>query len=131
MIVQSRFDAYRSNREARGPRVLLTAAVAALAPMVAEMHAVALVRDLVNTPAADMGPATIEKEADRIARAHGGTLTVTKGEALEQGYPMINAVGRAAATQHAPRRIEIDWGQEASTRIARGRQGDDLPSRGR
>src|SRR3546814_3383752 len=86
--------------------------------MVAEMHAVALVRDLVNTPAADMGPATIEKEADRIARAHGGTLTVTKGEALEQGYPMIHAVGRAAATPPAPRLIETAWGQEEPPRIA-------------
>src|SRR3546814_13333827 len=103
MSGQYRFDSYRSKREARGARVLLTADVAAIAPMVAEMRAVALVRDLVNTPAADMGPAMLEKEAERIAGAHGGTLTVTQGETLEQGYPMIHAVGRAAATHHAPR----------------------------
>src|SRR3546814_103995 len=85
MSGQYRFDTYRSKREARGARVLLTADVAAIAPMVAEMRAVALVRDLVNTPAADMGPAMLEKEAERIAGAHGGTLTVTKGETPEQG----------------------------------------------
>jgi leucyl aminopeptidase len=115
---QYRFDTYRSKAEARGGRVLLTTDVAAIAPAVAEMRGVALVRDLVNTPAADMGPAALEAAAERIARAHGGTLTVTKGEALEQGYPMIHAVGRAAARHHAPRLIEIVWGKEDHPRIA-------------
>ena len=118
MSGQYRFDAYRTKSEARGPRVLLTADVGAIAPMVAEMRGVALVRDLINTPAADMGPAGLEKEAERIAKAHGGKLTVTKGEALEQGYPMIHAVGRAAAKHHAPRLIEIMWGKEDHPRVA-------------
>src|SRR3546814_10616032 len=94
MSGQDRFDTYKSNAPAKGSRVLLTSDVGAIAPMVAEMRAVALVRDLVNIPAADMGPAAIEKAAERIAKAHGGKLTVTKGEALEQGYPMIHAVDR-------------------------------------
>ena len=118
MSAQYRFDAYRSKPTAKGPRVLLTTDVGAIAPMVAEARAVALVRDMVNTPAADMGPAAIEKEAARIAKAHGGTLTVTKGEALEQGYPMIHAVGRAAAKHHAPRLIEIEWGKDDHPRVA-------------
>ena len=118
MSAQYRFDAYRSKPPVKGPRVLLTSDVAAIAPMVAEARAVALVRDLVNTPAADMGPAGLEKEAGRIAKAHGAALTVTKGEALESGYPMIHAVGRAAAKQHAPRLIEIHWGKEDHPRVA-------------
>lgn len=118
MSAQYRFDAYRSNPSAKGPRVLLTNDVAAIAPMVAEARAVALVRDLVNTPAADMGPAALEKEAERIAKAHGARLTVTKGEALESGYPMIHAVGRAATKHHAPRLIEIQWGKEDHPRVA-------------
>lgn len=119
MSGQYRFDAYRSKEEAgSGPRVLLTADVGAIAPMVAEMRATALVRDLVNTPGADMGPAELEKAAERIAKAHGGKLTVTKGEALEQGYPMIHAVGRAAAKHHAPRLIEIHWGKADHPRVA-------------
>ena len=118
MSAQYRFDTYKSNPPVKGPRVLLTSDVGAIAPMVAEMRAVALVRDLVNTPAADMGPAAIEKAAERIAKAHGGKLTVTKGEALEQGYPMIHAVGRAAAKHHAPRLIEIEWGKEDHPRVA-------------
>ncbi|PKP88481.1 MAG: aminopeptidase [Alphaproteobacteria bacterium HGW-Alphaproteobacteria-17] len=118
MSAQYRFDTYRSKPTSKGPRVLLTTDVGAIAPMVAEARAVALVRDMVNTPAADMGPAAIEKEAARIAKAHGGTLTVTKGEPLEQGYPMIHAVGRAAAKHHAPRLIEIAWGKEDHPRVA-------------
>ena len=118
MSAQYRFDAYRSNPPVKGPRVLLTNDVAAIAPMVAEARAVALVRDLVNTPAADMGPAALEKEAERIAKAHGAKLAVTKGEALESGYPMIHAVGRAAAKHHAPRLIEIQWGKEDHPRVA-------------
>jgi len=118
MSGQYRFDNYKSKSETRGPRTLLTTDVGAIAPMVAEVRAVALVRDLVNTPAADMGPATLEKTAERIAKAHGGKLTVTKGEALEQGYPMIHAVGRAAAKHHAPRLIEIDWGKDQHPRVA-------------
>ena len=119
LSAQYRFDAYRTKAtEVRGPRILLTADVGAIGPVVAEARATALVRDLVNTPAADMGPAAIEKEAERIAKAHGGTLIVTKGEALEQGYPMIHAVGRAAAKHHAPRLIEIAWGRDDHPRVA-------------
>lgn len=118
MSGQYRFDRYRPKAPAHGPRVLLTSDVAAIAPMVMEARATALVRDMVNTPAADMGPAAIEKEAERIAKAHGGQIHVTKGEALEQGYPMIHAVGRAAAKQHAPRLIEITWGDEKHPRVA-------------
>src|SRR3546814_3233264 len=56
--------------------------------------------------------------SDLIGKAHGGELTVTKGEALEQGYPMIHAVGRAAAKHHAPRLLEIEWGKEDHPRVA-------------
>lgn len=118
MSGQYRFDTYRPKAEPRAPRVLLTSDVGAIAAVVAEMRATALVRDMVNTPAADMGPAAIEKEAERIAKAHGAKLTVTKGEALEQGYPMIHAVGRAAAKHHAPRLIEIVWGKDNHPKVA-------------
>ncbi|KTE40701.1 MULTISPECIES: leucyl aminopeptidase family protein [unclassified Sphingopyxis] len=118
MSGQYRFDTYRPKAEARAPRVLLTSDVGAIAAVVAEMRATALVRDMVNTPAADMGPAAIEKEAERIAKAHGAKLTVTKGEALEQGYPMIHAVGRAAAKHHAPRLIEMVWGKDSHPKVA-------------
>ena len=120
---QYRFDRYRkSSGDEQGARVLLTGAVAAIGPALAEAAAVALVRDLVNTPAEDMGPAALEREAEILARRHAGPLgahlRVTRGEALEQGYPAVHAVGRAAAREHAPRLIEIEWGDPRHPRVA-------------
>jgi leucyl aminopeptidase len=83
-----------------------------------EATATVLVRDLVNTPAADMGPDVLEAEAGTIAKAHDAVLTVTKGDDLEAGYPMIHAVGAAAEKRHAPRLIEIEWGNPAHPRVA-------------
>ena len=118
LSAQYRFDRYKRDGKPTGPRILLTADVARIAPTVGLAEATALVRDLVNTPAADMGPGDLEHEAERIAKAHGATVTVTKGHDLETGYPMIHAVGLAAAREHAPRLIEIEWGNPANPRIA-------------
>lgn len=118
LLAQHRFERYKPGSEPQGPRVLLTTDPARMAAAVAEARATALVRDLVDTPAADMGPPHLEAEAERIARAHGVVLTVTRGDVLTQDYPMIDAVGRAASRDFAPRLIEIVWGNPAHPRIA-------------
>jgi leucyl aminopeptidase len=115
---QYRYTRYREDKEAPGARVLLTKEVKAIPPAVAEAQAVCLVRDLVNTPAEDMGPAALEREAERLAKAHHAKLSVTKGEALEREYPMVHAVGRAAARDHAPRLIHLTWGDEKNPVLA-------------
>jgi len=115
---QYRFTRYRKDPEAEGPRILLTKDVRAIEPALAEARAVTLVRDLVNTPAEDMGPAALEEAAERIAREHGAKLSVTRGEALEAEYPMVHAVGRAAARHHAPRMIHLVWGDESAPVLA-------------
>ena len=72
--------------------------------------ACALAREMVDTPAADMGPLQIETIAREIAEASGASVAVTTGDALlEDNYPAVHAVGRAAATHRAPRVIEIGW----------------------
>ena len=64
-----------------------------------------------NTPANDMGPEHIEAIALEVAATHGAQAQVTLGEALlEAGYPLVHAVGRAAAPPRAPRFIEFAWG---------------------
>ncbi|MAY33337.1 MAG: leucyl aminopeptidase [Rhodovulum sp.] len=69
-----------------------------------------LTRDLINTPAADMGPADLEQAARDLAGANGASINVTVGEDLiAQNFPMIHAVGRAAET--APRLIDMRWGE--------------------
>ncbi|MFW2544230.1 leucyl aminopeptidase family protein [Primorskyibacter sp. 2E107] len=73
-----------------------------------------LTRDLVNTPAADMGPEALEHVARDLAEAHGAEISVTTGEALlEANFPMIHAVGRAAT--QAPRLIDMRWGSTGPT----------------
>ncbi|MHA6324597.1 leucyl aminopeptidase family protein [Roseivivax sp. CAU 1753] len=71
----------------------------------------ALTRDLINTPASDMGPNALEQAARDLAQTHGARIDVTAGEALiTQNLPMIHAVGRAAGD--APRLIDMRWGDD-------------------
>ncbi|MEO6092779.1 MAG: leucyl aminopeptidase family protein [Novosphingobium sp.] len=115
---QYRFDHYKALENAEGPRVLLTREVRAIEPTLAEAAAVELVRDLVNTPAEDMGPAALEAEAESLARSFRADIHVTRGDALERKFPMVHMVGRAAARSHAPRMIELEWGDPAHPRVA-------------
>ncbi len=115
---QYRFTRYREEKEPQGPRILLTREPKAIEPALAEARAVVWVRDLVNTPAEDMGPAALEAEAERLAKAHGAKLSVTKGEALEREYPLVHAVGRAAGRSHAPRMLHLTWGDEKAPVLA-------------
>jgi leucyl aminopeptidase len=69
----------------------------------------ALTRDLVNTPASDMGPEELAEAAAALAREGGAAIAVTVGEdLLAANLPMIHAVGRASA--RAPRLIDLRWG---------------------
>jgi leucyl aminopeptidase len=68
-----------------------------------------LARDLINTPANDMGPAELEAAARALARKHGAKISVTGGAALTKNYPLIAAVGQGSA--RAPRLIEFTWGK--------------------
>jgi leucyl aminopeptidase len=79
--------------------------------------ACALAREMVDTPAADMGPLQMETIAREIAEAHEATISVVVGDdLLEQTYPAIHAVGRAAAPHRAPRIIEIGWNLDRTNR---------------
>ena len=112
------FDRYKKPERPTGPRVILTKDVKAIDSAVAEAQAVCLVRDLVNTPAEDMGPAALEEQCEKLAKQHSAKLSVTKGDALEQEYPMVHAVGRAAARHHAPRIMHLTWGKESDPVLA-------------
>ena len=65
-----------------------------------------LARDLINTPASDMGPDQLEQAARDLADRHGAKIAVTTGdELIAQNFPMIHAVGRAGA--QAPRLLDL------------------------
>ncbi len=115
---QYRFDRYLSDDSSTGLRILLTKEAKAIDSAQAEAAAVAKVRDLVNTPAEDMGPAALEAEAEALAKAYRAELTVTTGDKLEQEYPMVHAVGRAATRHHSPRMLELTWGDAKHPKLA-------------
>ena len=116
-LAQHRFARYRK-LEPQPVRTLLTGEPARIEETLRLAAATAKVRDLVDTGASDLGPAELEAEADALARAHGATVTVTRGDALATGYPMIHAVGQAATRERAPRLIELEWGNAANPRVA-------------
>jgi leucyl aminopeptidase len=118
LLAQYTFDRYKSDSKPSATRVLLTLDPARIEPAIRESQAVELVRDLVNTPAADMGPGELEAQARKVAETHHAVLTVAKGGDLEAGFPMIHAVGMAASKDNAPRLIEIEWGNPDHPRVA-------------
>ena len=120
LLGQHRFDAYRSKKDEaeRGPRKLLTGEPGSIESAVRLAEATALVRDLVNTPAADLGPAQLEQAARELATDTGAQVRVTAGKELASGYPLIAAVGGAAADDRAPRLIEIEWGKPDDPGVA-------------
>jgi leucyl aminopeptidase len=120
LLGQHRFDAYRSKKDEpeRGPRVLVTADAASIDATVRLAEATALVRELVNKPAADLGPAELEAAVRDLATDLGAHVRVTAGKELAEGYPLIAAVGGAATENRAPRLIELEWGKSDDPRIA-------------
>src|SRR5215472_8997058 len=80
------------------------------------VEAVYLARDLINTPANDMGPEELAAAATALAARHGAEVRTIAGEdLLAQNFPLIHAVGRAAA--RAPRLIDLSWGDPAARKV--------------
>lgn len=78
--------------------------------------ATCLGRDLINTPANDLGPAELEASARDVAAAFGAECSVITGdELLAQNFPLIHAVGRASS--RAPRLIDVRWGDPSAPRL--------------
>jgi leucyl aminopeptidase len=75
----------------------------------AMLDAIVLVRDLINTPAEDLGPSELANEVRKVGRKFKAKVQVTAGDALlKANYPMIHTVGRAA--DDAPRLVDLRWG---------------------
>jgi len=118
LLGQYVFDRYRKEKKADGPRILLTDEPARIDETLLLAEATFLVRDLVNIPAGDLGPAEIEAAALALADETGARVSVTRDHALTEGYPMIAAVGAAAARGREPRLIELEYGDKRHPRIA-------------
>ena len=117
LLAQHRLDSYRDKpSDDAGDRVLVTSEASAIEPVVRLAGATALVRDLVNRPAVDLGPAELEQAVREQLPSFD--IRVTGGDELTKGYPLIAAVGAAAPAERAPRLIEAAWGKADHPRIA-------------
>lgn len=112
-LAQYRFVDYKKYEVQ--PRLLLVEEehLAAVLPLVQSIY---LVRDLVNTPASDMGPAQLAHAVEELAKTHKAQFKQWIGdELLKDNFPAIHAVGRASAS--APRLLSLTWGSEKHPRV--------------
>ncbi|WP_432817368.1 leucyl aminopeptidase family protein [Sulfitobacter sp. JB4-11] len=112
LLASYRFDRYKT----QSPMLAQLQATEALNTdrIIALATGEALTRDLINTPAFDMGPDDLEQAARDLAETHGANIEVIIGDALlEQNFPLIQTVGRAA--DRAPRLIDMRWGDTGPT----------------
>jgi leucyl aminopeptidase len=108
LLAQYRFDRYRQPKltpetRLKAPEGIDTARILAMA------QGEYLTRDLINTPACDMGPADLEAAFVALADRFGAATQIIRGEdLLEHNFPMVHAVGRASARE--PRIMSLRWG---------------------
>lgn len=109
LLAAYRFHAYREGSHMKAQLVCPEDVNASEVEAIA--NAEALTRDLINTPASDMGPPDLENAARALADEFGARISVVAGgDLLEQNFPMIHTVGRAA--DRAPRLIDMAWGTD-------------------
>ncbi|MDA0338802.1 MAG: leucyl aminopeptidase family protein [Proteobacteria bacterium] len=109
------FDRYKESTNQKNCRLRIPD-LAKLAHAKAAAEAHCLVRDLVNTPANDLGPAELADAARALADRFGATCTEIIGEdLLAQNLPAIYEVGKGS--DRAPRLIDIHWGSEQDPKV--------------
>ena len=109
LLAQYQFNRYRPGKTSPAPALLKTPEGCDAPSFIAMAAGEFLTRDLINTPAADMGPDELEQVFLDLAGRHGAQTKVIVGnDLLSENLPMIHAVGRASP--RAPRLLEMNWG---------------------
>ncbi|MCV6598090.1 MAG: leucyl aminopeptidase family protein [Mangrovicoccus sp.] len=108
LLAGYQFDRYKS---ASPNEVLLCAPDGVDAARIERIAAAEFrIRDLINTPASDMGPAELEDAVRHMGEGYGARCSVISGAELAEGFPLIHTVGRASP--RAPRLIDLRWGSQ-------------------
>jgi leucyl aminopeptidase len=110
-----RFERYRSKPRAAASALLVPPQLADMAYVRRMSAAIAMARDFINLPAADLSPERLSDEALALARANGADGRCIMGDALREGYPAIHAVGQASAV--GPRLVDFTWGDPAAPKV--------------
>jgi leucyl aminopeptidase len=110
-----RFTRYKTTNDTKTKRLVLPEG-ASKEEVLGLAEALYFGRDLINTPANDLGPAELEAAARELANAYGGSVKVIEGSGLlSDNFPMIHAVGRAS--DRAPRLIDLRFGAEHAPKV--------------
>ena len=111
-----RFRRYKQNSTEEPARLVVPGGVDR-AQIINQAEAIWFGRDLINTPASDMGPDELEAAARDLAQRHGATISSIIGDdLLAKNFPMIHAVGRASPRE--PRLIDLKWKKPGGARDA-------------
>jgi len=113
LLESYRFERYRTEASP-APRLVCPPDIDRAA-MLRAVSAHFMVRDLVNTPSADMGPDELEAAARRVAGRHRAKLRIVAGDRLRRDFPMIHTVGQASTRR--PRLIDFTWGQARAPKL--------------
>jgi leucyl aminopeptidase len=116
-LEQYKFDRYLGDTDSKD-RVLILDTATDIPSLVHAITGMALTRDLINTPTEHMGPADLQDAAEALAETYGGQCsTIVGDDLLDENFPAIHAVGRAAAEGREPRLIDLQWGDENHPKI--------------
>ncbi|HTZ68959.1 MAG TPA: leucyl aminopeptidase family protein [Roseiarcus sp.] len=115
LLALYRYDRFKIDKAPK-PRLVAPDAVDAIR-IQRIAQAIAFGRDLVNTPANALGPSALEQEVVRLAEHFDASVTMVRGQELvADNFPLIHAVGRAAAEE--PRIVDFSWGREDAPKVA-------------
>lgn len=109
-----RFTRYRDGKK-KAPRFVVPSGIDTKeVTRIAE--GVSLARDLVNTPANDLGPAELEAAIRKLAKKHGAKVSSVVGkDLLKKNFPLVYAVGQGS--ERAPRLVEFTWGKPSHPKV--------------
>lgn len=108
------FDVYK--KSARKPLKLVRPAKADAKRTDAMIEAVCFLRNLINTPANDLGTDDLAAAAKSLASQHKAQCAIIKGAKIEKEFPMLYAVGKASA-DNAPQMIDLRWGKASNPKL--------------
>lgn len=114
-LAQYRYEGYKKSTVA-SRRLIVPAEELAKIKALAQAHF--LVRDLINKPTSDLGPQELATVVQGLADTYGARFTQWVGDdLLQENFPAIHAVGRAATAASAPRLLSLVWGNEKHPKI--------------